>query len=67
MTKVEFLSRLKERQLNQYSYTELPDTLRQVDKITILCPTHGPFKQRAQSHLLGVWLPYMCEKGQREG
>ena len=57
MTKVEFLSRLKEEQLSQYSYTELPDTFLQADKITILCSTHGPFEQQAQSHLLGCGCP----------
>ena len=61
MTKVEFLSRLKEEQLSQYSYTELPDTFLQANKITILCPTHGPFEQRAQSHLLGQGCP-TCAK-----
>jgi len=38
---------------NKYDYQLLSGLPRSSDKVTILCPIHGPFNQRLNSHLMG--------------
>lgn len=40
--------------LRDYSYDLLPDTFLAIDKIPIVCKTHGVFYQRAYAHSSGV-------------
>lgn len=52
----DFVARAKEVHKNKYDYskTEYSDMR---SKVEIICPVHGPFFQRAQSHLLGHGCP----------
>lgn len=42
--------------LNKYDYSKSVYTVA-TDKITIICPIHGPFKQKANNHLQGQGCP----------
>lgn len=52
----QYLSKVNEVHNDYYEYniTELPNV--EVD-VEVICPTHGPFKQNARSHLRGAGCP----------
>lgn len=53
MKKVDFLAKLEVKQprlFNFYNYDELPSEFNSHDKISIKCPDHGIFEQKAYSH-----------------
>ena len=56
MKKVDFLAKLEVKQprlFNFYNYDELPSEFNSHDKISIKCPDHGIFEQKAYSHSNG--------------
>lgn len=56
LTEDEFLSRCCNMHNNFYDYT-LCNYRRVRDKITIICPNHGVFEQRADAHVSGAGCP----------
>ena len=52
-TEEEYISECKEIHENKYDYSKTKFTIMS-DKITITCPLHGDFQQRADSHLRGT-------------
>lgn len=54
-----FLARAKEVHGDKYDYSKT-DYQNMRSKVAIICPRHGVFYQRAQSHLLGSGCP-MCK------
>jgi hypothetical protein len=47
---------------NKYSYDKVPDSFIVKNKVTIICPIHGDFKQTADSHKRGHGCPYCVGK-----
>ena len=50
MTKEEFIKRATETHGDKYSYEMVPDKFNANNKVTIICPIHGEFKQCARIH-----------------
>lgn len=57
-----FIARAKEVHGDKYDYSKV-DYQDMRSKVVVICPRHGEFHQRAQSHLLGSGCPKCkCEK-----
>lgn len=53
MSKEEFIQLSNNQYNNKYSYNLVVDNICQKDKVKIICPEHGEFNQRCDSHLKG--------------
>jgi predicted nucleic acid-binding Zn-ribbon protein len=53
MIKQEFLTRAYQKHGNKYDYVLVPDTFMVDDRISIICPKHGRFKQTGTGHMVG--------------
>lgn len=53
MKKEEFIFIAKKHHGNKYDYSLLPDEFSTKSKITIVCPIHGSFEQKAGNHIYG--------------
>lgn len=51
---------------NRYDYSDVEYTS-QIDKVTIICPIHGAFKQRPKHHLQGQGCPKCMYDNKRTG
>ena len=51
--KEEFIERARNVHGDKYDYSLIPDVFTQHDKVDIICPVHGVFKQLAYDHLHG--------------
>lgn len=58
----DFITKTFEQFGGMYTYPSLPDQVRFVDSVNIICPNHGLFKQRVNRHLNG----HGCLKCSRE-
>ncbi|MCK9417576.1 hypothetical protein M0Q97_13120 [Candidatus Dojkabacteria bacterium] len=38
---------------NKYNYSEIPENINRLDRVTIICPEHGEFQQIAKNHYSG--------------
>lgn len=56
LSKEEFITRAREVHGDKYDYSKT-DYVNMRSKVLIVCPLHGEFWQRAQSHLLGNGCP----------
>lgn len=61
MTQDEFLERCKKTHNDKYDYS-LTEFAGVINKITIICPIHGKFKQKAAGHLDGKEGCKKCHK-----
>ncbi|MDR1149450.1 MAG: DUF723 domain-containing protein [Spirochaetaceae bacterium] len=52
-----FLREAKEKHGNAYDYSKVGEITGYSSKVTIICPRHGEFTQRAYSHILGRTCP----------
>lgn len=52
MNTEEFIARATEKHNGKFNYSKT-EYVRSHDKVTIICPTHGAFEQKAYSHLNG--------------
>lgn len=57
MTKVEFLEKAKNRHKNKYDYSLINSLKTASDIVSIICPKHGIFTQKATSHIGGAGCP----------
>lgn len=55
-TQEDFIAKANEVHNNFYDYSLVKFT-KNADKVTIICPEHGPFEQVANSHLMGHGCP----------
>lgn len=62
LTQADFLLKSTAAHQGKYDYTQSVYTNNNA-KITIICPDHGPFEQRASNHMLGVGCPKCKAKG----
>lgn len=53
LTTIEFIERSTLLHNHKYDYS-LVDYTRNLDVVTIICPIHGKFSQKASTHLLGI-------------
>lgn len=53
MLKNYFIEKAKQKHGNIYDYSKVPDDFNSRSKICIICPKHGEFLQRADTHLEG--------------
>lgn len=61
LTQEEFIKRAKENHGDKYDYSKV-DYKNKDSKVTIICPIHGEFEQKANSHMRGTG----CAKCARE-
>ena len=59
LTKEEFIKKAKEIHKDKYDYSKV-EYKNTRTKVTIICPIHGEFKQRAGNHLKGQGCPVCC-------
>lgn len=57
MTKDQFIEKANLVHNNRYNYDKIPNTLKYKDKVSIICPEHGEFKQTVGNHLFGANCP----------
>lgn len=57
MNKSTFLQKAISKHGNRYDYSHVPESVLHRDVITIVCPDHGEFTQRVNSHLLRSGCP----------
>ena len=55
-TTEEYVGKCKEIHQDKYDYS-LVNYISSSDKVTIICPEHGPFEQIARNHLFGQGCP----------
>ena len=51
MEKISFIKKAKEAHGEKYVYDNLPELFNGRDKVPIICPEHGEFKQIARNHI----------------
>ncbi len=61
MTQDEFINKVKKIHNDKYDYS-LVEYTGVINKITIICPKHGKFKQKAAGHLDGKEGCKKCHK-----
>ncbi len=69
LTKKKFLIKAKKVHNKKYNYSliDFVNVNSNKDKVRIMCPTHGEFKQAIKHHLNNVGCPHCCEsKGEKE-
>ena len=62
LTMEEFIKKAREVHGNKYDYSKVENFSRVIDKVTIICPEHGEFKQRINCHLSGSGCPHCVHK-----
>lgn len=65
VTAQEFIKRAKKIHGNKYIYSNL-NYINTQEKVNIICPQHGVFSQKAESHLLGHGCPQCKLKAQNK-
>lgn len=63
--KQKFLDGALKHHGNTYDYSNVPDKITYKDIVTIRCPIHGTFEQKARTHCTGCGCP-KCAQEQRE-
>jgi hypothetical protein len=62
ISQAEYIERANEVHNNRYLYTEL-EYVNAKEKVTIICPEHGPFRQMAYNHLMARGCPSCATSG----
>jgi uncharacterized C2H2 Zn-finger protein len=58
---IEFIEKANKKHNNKYDYSKV-EYINAHKKVEIICPKHGSFYQKPNSHLLGNGCPYCCNK-----
>lgn len=61
LTQEEFIERARKIHNNKYDYNKT-NYLNVITPVTIVCPIHGEFHQKAGGHLAGMGCPHCCGK-----